>query len=404
VEEARVGSVQLLLVSPERLHLPGFAELLPRLPVSLMAVDEAHCISQWGHDFRPSYLRIGELRSRIQAPVLALTATATPQVRDEIEESLRLRDPVHLVKSFDRPNLTWDVETARSHGEKMASLFGLLRGRRGATIIYAATRKTVEAVRRSLASRGLPSLSYHAGLPPAIRSEVQERFLNDPAPVVVATNAFGMGIDRADVRAVLHYQLSGSLEAYYQEAGRAGRDGEPARCVALFGERDRQVHDGFLNRTHPPPARLQRLHRQLLSSFPMAEELRLERAWLKKALGRGVGEEEAMDALRALARAGAVTVEEDEERARDLTVSLLSSPLQLQSLITLRKIQEGQLRAVLRYASGTGCRRRALLSYFGEEVGEDMCGSCDRCRKGARRPFLARIRPRSVLFGRGLAG
>ncbi len=204
LRESEEGVVRLLLVSPERLHLPAFVAALPRLPISLLAVDEAHCISQWGHDFRPAYLRIGELRSQIPVPVLALTATAIHRVRDEIQSRLRLRNPVRVVGSFDRPNLSWEVGETRGHGEKMARLHGLLRGREGANIIYAGTRKTVEAVRRSLAARGLPALSYHAGLPPAIRTEVQDRFLHDPAPVVVATNAFGMGIDRADVRSVYH--------------------------------------------------------------------------------------------------------------------------------------------------------------------------------------------------------
>ena len=413
--ESLAGAVQLLLVSPERLLLPGFAAALPEIPISILAIDEAHCISLWGHDFRPSYLRIGEIRGRTRAPVMALTATATPRVREEIRARLRLRQPVQVVGSFDRPNLSWEVKKGRNHREKVLRLRELLAGRGGANIVYAPTRKTVEAVRRSLAARGLPALAYHAGLPASIRSQAQDRFLGDPAPIVVATNAFGMGIDRPDVRSVLHYQLPGSLEAYYQEAGRAGRDGATARCVALFGPGDRRVHDRFLASTYPDERLLRRVHRHLAHRLPPGEEIRVPLGGIREALGGRAGIEEVQASLVALARCGALALADPEETGMEqghsagsgstpgtdrVAVTLLSSTPRLGIIARLRAARAEQVEAVQRYAGGRGCRRRFLLAYFGEGSEILGCGSCDRCRDQPRRGFhLALGFPRG-LFGR----
>jgi ATP-dependent DNA helicase RecQ len=399
------GEVCLLLVSPERLHVPAFRSALPSLPVSLLAIDEAHCISQWGHDFRPWYLRIGDVRPLLPVPVLALTATATPRVRQEMEARLLLRDPVRVLGSFDRPNLTWEVAEARGHTEKMRAIRSLLlRAREGATIIYASTRKGVEAVRRDLASRGLPALAYHAGLSPPRRTEVQEEFLHGPAPVVSATNAFGMGIDRADVRMVIHYQLPGSLEAYYQEAGRAGRDGAPARCVALFDPRDRTIHDRFVSLSHPGEAELRRVHGHLRSRIPLHERVAMQIQDLERGLGPSL-RERVLPCLRALARCGALALEEAEERdhhgldrpgragggrgpgrgdgppgSGSVIVTLLRTHPDLQALSELRAVARGQVESVVAYAGGRRCRRRMILGYFGEDVPGRDCGGCDRCR------------------------
>ncbi|MGW8268236.1 MAG: RecQ family ATP-dependent DNA helicase, partial [Longimicrobiales bacterium] len=304
VDRALSGGTRMLLVAPERLLVPRFRALLPRLPISLLAVDEAHCISQWGHDFRPAYLRIGEVRRQLPVPVLALTATATPRVREEMAASLHLRSPQRVVGSFDRPNLVWEVDPARSHGEKIRAIRALLPAREGATLIYASTRRSVEAVRRALASRGILATAYHAGLSPDRRSEVQTRFLEDPAPVVVATNAFGMGIDRPDVRTVIHYQLPGSLEAYYQEAGRGGRDGGPARCVGLWGPRDRRIHDAFVSGTHPGDADLRKLLRWVVRNMRPGQTKAFSATAIAGALGLKGGEDRILSGLRALSRVG----------------------------------------------------------------------------------------------------
>jgi len=394
VERALAGETDLLFVAPERFRVPGFRRLLSSFPVSLLAVDEAHCISQWGHDFRPAYLRIGDLRDILPVPVLALTATATPRVREEMEAFLRLRDPVRVVGSFDRPNLTWEVRRARGHGEKVRALRGILRTRRGATIVYASTRRSVEAVRRALACRGIGALAYHAGLSPARRTEVQGRFLEDPAPVVVATNAFGMGIDRPDVRTVLHYQLSGSLEAYYQEAGRAGRNGDPARCIALWSPRDRRIHDAFVAMAHPREKELRRVLRWVVDHVPRDVPTPVRPTALARRAGIHGGEEAATAILLALSRAGALSVE-----AGLLTV--LDPFAALHPLQTLGGIAREQVESVERYARERTCRRRNLLGYFGEEGSSEPCGRCDRCRARGRSAAGAVWKRAAALLGRG---
>lgn len=394
LERAMRGDTDLLLVAPERFLVPGFRQLLPRLPVSLLAVDEAHCISHWGHDFRPAYLRIGEVRQHLPVPVLALTATATPRVREEMEASLFLRSPERVLGSFDRPNLGWEVIPAAGHWEKIRRLRGSMRKREGATIIYASTRRSVEAVRSALASTGLPALAYHAGLTPGRRTEVQERFLGDPAPVVVATNAFGMGIDRPDVRLVLHYQLSGSLEAYYQEAGRAGRDGGFARCAALHGPRDTHVHAAFLSMSHPPDELLRKLLWWLRKNLSPGTSAPVPLRQLRAAAGRKGGEEGVMAGLQALERVGAVAITEG-------AITLLDPSPDLSPLTLLRQAAQAQFAAVDRYAKGGRCRRRIILEYFGEDGSEERCGRCDWCSREPRTGLFEGIRRGWTLFEGG---
>ena len=245
------GGLDTLFVSPERLATPDFVRALGRVSVDLVAVDEAHCISQWGHDFRPAYRHIGRLRARVPAPLLALTASATPAVRADIVSNLRMPDPAVVVRSFDRENLWWAVRRGGSASERLDRVLRTLRSEPGCAIVYAPTRRSVERTRDAIARRGLPCGAYHAGLPGGERSLVQERFMDGTLRVVVATNAFGMGVDKPDVRTVLHLQLPATLEAYYQEAGRAGRDGAPARCVAFHARSDRAMADGLRDRTAP---------------------------------------------------------------------------------------------------------------------------------------------------------
>ena len=263
LHDAVTGGIKLLFVAPERLEPPGFMDALAAARVSLIAVDEAHCISEWGHDFRPSYRRLGVLRRKLTAPVMALTATATPRVREDILAVLSLKRTLKIVGSFDRSNLGWYVEQADGHSAKMSAIRRLVRSEPGAAVIYAGTRRVVETIRSDLARLGTPIAAYHAGLEPEARSRVQEEFLSGKTRKVVATNAFGMGVDNSDVRLVLHYQMPGTLESYYQEAGRAGRDGKAARCVALWGEDDQRLHLSFLDRSRPPLRLLKRAARVL---------------------------------------------------------------------------------------------------------------------------------------------
>ena len=232
------GQYKLIYVAPERLLTPRFLSLCRALPISMVAVDEAHCISQWGQDFRPSYLDIPQFIAALPSRprLCAFTATATHRVRGDIQRLLGLRAPYTLVTGFDRPNLRFFVERPR---DRMAALFRLLDEHDGQSgIVYCATRKAVEQVSQALKARGLSATRYHAGLSDAERQKNQEDFSYDRARVMVATNAFGMGIDKADVRFVIHFNMPKDIESYYQEAGRAGRDGEAADCVLLFGKAD----------------------------------------------------------------------------------------------------------------------------------------------------------------------
>jgi len=253
LKEIATGDVKLVYASPERLRNRFFIQALRQCTVSMVAVDEAHCISHWGHDFRPDYLRISQALEQLGSPqTIALTATATEKVRAHIVEHLGLRAPKAFITGFDRRNLFWEVLHTKNEKEKQAVMRKRLTALSGAAIIYTGTRKKVEATVDKLRQDGFKAEAYHAGLDEPERTRVQERFMDGRTDLVVATNAFGMGIDRSDIRMVIHHTFPGTIEAYYQEGGRAGRDGEAATCLLLYSPSDRRLQEFFVEARYPP--------------------------------------------------------------------------------------------------------------------------------------------------------
>jgi RecQ family ATP-dependent DNA helicase len=373
LERATCGALDLLFMAPERLNRPEVREALIAGRTSLFVVDEAHCIAQWGHDFRPAYLRIGERLAGRRAPMLAITATATPRVQHEIAERLGLESPLRWVGSFDRANLHWGVRPARSRREKLDSVATLVWSlESGAAIVYAGSRRAVQAVRGYLARLGLPAGAYHAGMSARARSRAQARFLEADRPILVATNAFGMGIDRPDVRLVIHYDAPASLEALYQEAGRGGRDGELARVLMIAGPEPLQLARRFIDRARPSPRALRRAHRVLRTragASPMSV------GDCAHALDSDLDDTHAT--LRALSGAGGVRLAPRGTSEPEL-VRILTSPLRLGSARLQRRIALAGLMAVKSYIQTKSCRRGPLLAHFGE-CAPDSCGRCDRC-------------------------
>ena len=251
------GEIELLYVAPER-FTPAFIEWIRQCGVQLLAIDEAHCLSQWGHDFRPEYLKLGRIRAALDnVPTVALTATATPEVQEDIVQTLGISSATRFITGFDRKNLVLEVLSAKSKREKAGMLVDLVRP--GPSLVYCATRKNVEQATQALRDAGVRAGMYHAGLEPEQRTHVQEAFMDGRVPVVVATNAFGMGIDKRDIRAIVHYEMPGTVEAYYQEIGRAGRDGRRSQATLLYGANDRRIHEFFIDTAHPPAEWVQQI-------------------------------------------------------------------------------------------------------------------------------------------------
>lgn len=251
IEQARSGVVKILYLAPERLRLPGFLDVLKSLNVSLLAIDEAHCISDWGHDFRPDYRSLSLLRRELSGvPVIALTATATPVVRKDILAQLQMKGAGVFVSSFNRPNLTYRVAPKFNSAQQLAEL--LKKHKEGSSIVYCFSRRNTEELAEDLVRLGFNALPYHAGLEQNIRKETQDKFISGEVPIVTATIAFGMGIDKPDVRLVAHMDLPKTVEGYYQETGRAGRDGQASECVLFFSIADRRKQEYFIGQMEDP--------------------------------------------------------------------------------------------------------------------------------------------------------
>jgi ATP-dependent DNA helicase RecQ len=386
IDAALAGELRLLYVAPERFSARGFLDRMREARIGLFVVDEAHCVSQWGHDFRPDYFRLADAARYVGArSLMASTATATPQVAADVVRRLGLRDALRVTTGFDRPNLAFAVARPAPHEKRPLLIEALRDPEARPAIVYAGTRKGAEELAGVLKAAGMGAKAYHAGLSREERATTQRAFLADEVEVIVATNAFGMGVDKPNVRTVVHASVPSSLEAYYQEAGRGGRDGAPASALLLAENRDKALHVHFIKRDELSDAMPAQVARALTEAADQDGRYDLEGWRLESAAG--CNEEQLRSLLGHLARAGVVDplpAPPDRFAGRVLAgYGDRAAGLVRGSMGDAARARWRQYRDIWAYVEGDGCRRERILRHFGDHsspVASDTC--CDVCDAG----------------------
>jgi ATP-dependent DNA helicase RecQ len=398
------GDLEFLFLAPEQFNNPETLDRLQAVNPSLFVLDEAHCISEWGHDFRPDYLRLNTIVQALGHPrVLALTATAAPPVRQEIVDRLEMQNPKVVVRGFDRPNIWLGVLRFADDEEKQQSFLRWVAQAEKPGIVYVATRKRAEAVAEALQAEGMNAIFYHAGMKADDREHAQNDFMSGAADLIVATTAFGMGIDKANVRFVFHYDISSSVDSYYQEIGRAGRDGEPAQAILFYNPDDLKIRRFFASGGQidaediEAVAALVQQQDEAIAPKQLLEQTELSQTKLRTALSR-LDEAGVLETLPT----GEVVPVEPAPDLCEATAAVLNAQERRQ------QFERSRLEMMRGYAEVRNCRRQYLLNYFGEER-EELCGHCDNCQSGAStqqnqgyQPFPLNSRIAHKSWGEGL--
>ena len=377
LQDLEQGKLNYLFLAPEQFSNEEVLQQIKDAHPALFVVDEAHCISEWGHDFRPEYLRLGAIVEAIgRPPILALTATAAPTVRKEILERLGMREPHVIVQGFDRPNIWLGVEMFREEHDKKKALTERVVAAEKPGIVYAATRKHAEEIAQALRRQHIQAAFYHAGMRPAEREQVQEQFMGDEIEVIVATTAFGMGIDKPNVRFVFHYDISESVDSYYQEIGRAGRDGNDAKAILFYRLEDMRIHRFFAGSGHIDVDQVEQVAQVVQESEEpvvlrnLSDKTHLSRSKLAEALSRL----EEAGVVKTLA-SGEIVAGNEHVALDEVVVQVINEHE------AHRQYDKSRLDMMVGYAEVQDCRREYLLNYFGEEI-DDPCGFCDNCDAG----------------------